>query len=71
MQSLHDGHKYRHQPLRLNVIVRSDRSTLDRILADQAGVAALFDGVWMHLVVIESDGVFRRSPSEGWVALSL
>jgi len=71
MQSLHDGHEYRHQPLRLNVIVRSDRSTLDRILADQAGVAALFDGVWMHLVVIESDGVFRRSPSEGWVALSL
>lgn len=68
MQSLHDGARWVHEPLRLSVFVEASAPAIDGILAKHAHVRALVEHGWLHLFRLEDDAVWRRDRA-GWSAL--
>ena len=54
LQSLHDGTEWRHEPLRLTVIIEADRTAIDGVLEKHPEVRQLFENGWIHLIAIES-----------------
>jgi uncharacterized protein YbcC (UPF0753/DUF2309 family) len=55
-QSVHDGDTLRHAAERLSVIIAADTADIDTILSRHAGVAALFDNGWLHLLTLDTTG---------------
>ncbi|UHC20064.1 DUF2309 domain-containing protein (plasmid) [Methylobacterium currus] len=55
-QSVHDGGAYVHEPLRLSVCVEAPREAITDVLRRHAGVRALFDHRWLHLLALDQDG---------------
>jgi uncharacterized protein YbcC (UPF0753/DUF2309 family) len=55
-QSVHDGERYVHEPLRLTVCIEAPREAMTEILARHADVRALFDNGWMHLFALDDEG---------------
>jgi uncharacterized protein YbcC (UPF0753/DUF2309 family) len=55
-QSVHDGKRFVHEPMRLNVVIEAPRSEIERIVAKHASVRELVDNGWVQLFVIENDG---------------
>lgn len=71
LQSIHDGQRFVHEPLRLSVFIEAPEHAIEAILAKHAHVRALVINQWLHLLRIESASgqVYRRSPSGEYVAL--
>ena len=65
-QSVHDGERLVHEPLRLAVCIAAPRTAIDAVLAKHPAVAALFDNRWLHLFALETDGTYRRTGSAAW-----
>ena len=73
MQSLHDGSKWQHTPLRLSVFIEAPKAAIDSIIAKHALVRQLVHNQWLHLFQIESkadkpgsqSSVSRRT-ERGW-----
>lgn len=55
-QAIHDGEKFQHEPLRLNVMIEAPREAMNNILAKHAGVKDLCDNGWIQLLAIDEDG---------------
>ena len=55
-QSVHDGREWRHEPLRLAVIVEAPAESIDKVLAKHKDVANLVANGWIHLFVMAKDG---------------
>jgi len=55
-QSVHDGERYVHQPLRLSVCIEAPREAMTEVLQRHEGVRALFDNRWMHLFALDAAG---------------
>ncbi len=55
-QSVHDGERYAHDPLRLSVCIEAPREAMSDILARHDGVRALFDNGWLHLFALDEAG---------------
>jgi len=56
IQSVHDGREWRHEPLRLAVIVEAPALSIDKVLAKHRHVSDLVANGWIHLFVMEKDG---------------
>ncbi|MBU6372405.1 MAG: DUF2309 family protein [Alphaproteobacteria bacterium] len=69
-QSVHDGEKLMHDPLRLSVCVEAPREAMSAILERHPGVRALFDNRWLHLFALDDQGqmVWRYAGDLAWVA---
>ena len=69
-QSVYDGTRYAHDPLRLTVCVEAPREAIDEILARHSGVQALFDNRWLHLLVLDALGQpeWRYEAATRWTA---
>jgi uncharacterized protein YbcC (UPF0753/DUF2309 family) len=67
-QSLHDGERWMHEPLRLSVFIEAPRADIDTILARHTSVQELVDNQWLHLFALEAEGtvILRRHPRGGW-----
>ena len=65
-QSLHDGHRLRHTPLRLSVFIEAPAEAIQRVVSKHAVVAHLIDHEWLHLHRIAPDGVSYRLLHERW-----
>lgn len=64
LQSLHDGERWVHAPLRLAVFIEASQDAIERVLAKHAKVRELVDNEWLHLFQLDADGravVARRS----------
>jgi uncharacterized protein YbcC (UPF0753/DUF2309 family) len=48
-QSLHDGHRWIHTPLRLSVYIEASRERIETILRKHAKVRDLAEKGWVHL----------------------
>lgn len=48
-QSLHDGEKWVHEPLRMTAIIDAPRHSIERVLATREEVRRLVDNGWLHL----------------------
>lgn len=57
LQSLHDGERWMHPPLRLGVFIEAPRDAIDRVLAKHTKVFELVDNEWLHL--FQLDGAER------------
>ncbi len=55
-QSVHDGSRLQHDPLRLSVIVEAPREAMSEILTRHPGVCELFDNGWLHLIAMDDEG---------------
>jgi len=56
LQSLHDGTRWRHEPLRLNVFIEAERSAIESILSKQPGVLELVENGWVNLFAMDGSG---------------
>ena len=67
LQSLHDGERWVHAPLRLGVFIEASRPAIDRVLSKHPKVRELVDNEWIHLFQLDATerAVFART-SAGW-----
>ncbi len=67
LQSLNDGERWVHSPLRLAVFIEAPRPALDQVLAKQPKVRELVDNEWLHLFQLDAAErtVFARR-KDGW-----
>ncbi|SFI57887.1 hypothetical protein SAMN05216206_2454 [Pseudomonas guineae] len=70
-QSLHNGKRWVHRPLRLTVIIDAPQSLIDNVIAEHSAVRDLVINGWLHLLRIDGDCVNRleRRTPEGWQSL--
>ncbi len=64
IQSVHDGEKFVHEPLRLSVYLAAPRHEIEKIIAKHVVVRELVDHEWLHLLHIDdqTNTVSRRAP---------
>jgi uncharacterized protein YbcC (UPF0753/DUF2309 family) len=68
LQSLHDGQRWVHTPLRLSVFLEAPREAIDRVLARHERVRQLVENGWLHLFQIDAtEGVVWRRARSGWM----
>lgn len=70
-QSVHDGERYAHDPLRLSVCVEAPRGAMSDVLGRHANVRALFDNGWLHLFALDETGrmAWRYDGDLQWSAM--
>lgn len=70
-QSVHDGEKFLHEPLRLNVFIAAPLAAMSEIIMGHTMVRELVDNQWLHLWAIDDQGqVSHRYHRDGeWTAL--
>ncbi|MFZ6800045.1 YbcC family protein [Undibacterium sp. Di24W] len=69
-QSLHDGERWVHEPLRLTVVIDAPQAAIETVINKHAVVKQLLDNGWLHLWRFKSVG-FERYELGAWSALSL
>lgn len=52
-QSVHDGNKFVHDPLRLSVFIEAPREEIELIITNHEVVRQLVDNEWLHLIHID------------------
>jgi uncharacterized protein YbcC (UPF0753/DUF2309 family) len=71
LQSLNDGERWMHTPLRLAAFIEAPRTAIDRVLAKHGKVRELVDNEWIHLfqldateraIVARRHGTWRPTP---------
>ncbi len=60
LQSVHDGKRFVHEPLRLNVFIEAPQIAIEAVLRKHANVRALVENNWLHLHALQTDGGIRR-----------
>jgi uncharacterized protein YbcC (UPF0753/DUF2309 family) len=70
-QSVHDGERYVHEPLRLSICIEAPREAITEILKRHDAVRALFDNRWLHLFALDDTGrmTWRYGGDLRWDAL--
>ncbi len=69
-QSVHDGQRWVHEPLRLTVVIDAPASAIEAIIARHAVVRQLLDNGWLHLWRYD-DRQLRCYNAGQWQALGL
>ena len=72
LQSLHDGNRWVHEPLRLNVFLEAPRQEIDRIIAKHELVRELVENRWLFLYQIddEHESIHQRLTDGQWQQMS-
>lgn len=70
-QSVHDGEKLVHEPLRLTVAVEAPKEAISDILRRHPQVSALFENGWLALITIDDQGqlAWRYRNDGTWEAM--
>ena len=55
-QSVHDGQRFIHEPVRLNVFIAAPIDAINAVIAKHPSVRELVDNQWLHLFAIDDDG---------------
>ena len=55
-QSVHDGKRFMHEPLRLNVFIEAPEAEMDRLIAKHETVRHLVENGWVHLHALADEG---------------
>jgi uncharacterized protein YbcC (UPF0753/DUF2309 family) len=67
-QSLHDGQRWVHEPLRLTVVIDAPAPAIERVIGQHAVVRQLLDNGWLHLWRYDGDALLRYAAG-CWQAL--
>jgi len=66
-QTIHDGEKLMHEPLRLTVMIEAPKEAITDVLERHPEVGALFDNGWLHLFALDDGRVTGRyRPGGEW-----
>lgn len=68
MQSLHDGNKWMHEPLRLSVYIDAPRNAIAKVVAENEVVRQLIDNEWLFCFRWDSNGSVERFIKQTWQA---
>lgn len=70
-QSVHDGERFIHEPLRLSVCIEAPRDAMAEILERHPDVRALFDNRWLYLFALDDAGrmAWRYTGDLGWAPI--
>jgi len=70
-QSVHDGERYQHEPLRLKVVIEAPIDAMNGILDKHPDVRALCDNGWVRLLAMDDAGRISHRYSGGlkWEAI--
>ncbi|MGK0285609.1 MAG: hypothetical protein ACI9GM_000648 [Salibacteraceae bacterium] len=55
-QAVHDGNKYQHEPIKLNVIIEAPKEAMNAVLKKHSSVKDLCDNGWLYLLAMGEDG---------------
>ncbi len=55
-QSVHDGQRFVHEPVRLNVFIAAPIEAMNAVIANHQGVRELVDNQWLHLFALDESG---------------
>ncbi|MHB8543018.1 MAG: YbcC family protein [Leptospirales bacterium] len=67
LQSLHDGKRWVHEPLRLNVFIEAPQDPIDDVISRHDLVRELIENEWLYFFRIEGDGsIYRRGIDRQW-----
>lgn len=66
LQSLHDGTRWIHEPLRLSVYLEAPQQAIDAIIERHGLVQQLVDNQWLHIFRIDGSAVYRRVAAGSW-----
>ncbi|WP_291863746.1 DUF2309 domain-containing protein [Bradyrhizobium sp.] len=59
-QSVHDGTRFVHEPLRLNVFIEAPEDALNRVIEAHTSVRQLFENGWVSLFALAGEGGAMR-----------
>lgn len=59
-QSVHDGSRLAHEPVRLNAFIEAPAAAIERVLQTHGGIRDLVENRWLHLFQIGHDGRVNR-----------
>jgi uncharacterized protein YbcC (UPF0753/DUF2309 family) len=67
-QSVHDGERPAHEPVRLNVVIEAPVDAMNAVIARHEGVRALLDHGWLHLYAMDEGGAvaFKYAKGLAW-----
>lgn len=66
-QSVHDGTRVVHEPLRLHVLIEAEEEAIEAVLRRHPAVRELIAHGWVHLFSLGNEGITRYVGS-GWIA---
>ena len=67
MQSLHDGERWVHTPLRLSVFIEAPLDAINTVVARHESVRQLVENKWLHLFAYGPDGqIYRYWGDKAW-----
>lgn len=69
-QSLHDGERWMHEPLRLTVVIDAPQTAIEAVIGKHEVIRQLLDNGWLHLWRFEAAGLARYARG-CWLALDL
>lgn len=67
-QSLHDGQRWMHEPLRLTVVIAAPAARIEAVIERHTTVRHLVEHGWLHLWRLDADTVYRYAAGQ-WHAL--
>jgi uncharacterized protein YbcC (UPF0753/DUF2309 family) len=68
MQSVHDGRKWMHEPLRLHVVIEAPKARIEAVLAKHFSIRQLVENGWVLLFCLAEDGSALRYVAErDWI----
>ena len=72
LQSLHNGERWVHEPLRLNVFIEAPKSEMDRIIAKHELVRELVENRWLFLFQMDDKhgSIHLRNAGKKWQKIS-
>ncbi len=70
LESIHDGARYRHDPVRLLSVVAAPRERIDTILNRHDNVMQLAVNGWIHLVALDDGTFYRFTSHKTWQAIT-
>jgi uncharacterized protein YbcC (UPF0753/DUF2309 family) len=66
LQSVHDGNRWIHEPVRLHAVVEAPRLRIDAVLSKNEGVRHLAEHGWVLLFAREDESLYRYEPGGVW-----
>ena len=69
-QSLHDGKRWMHEPLRLTVVIDAPQEAIDAVICKHAVLQQLLNNGWLHLWRFDVSGLLQYALGE-WCPIGL
>lgn len=66
LQSVHDGRRWMHQPLRLSVFIEAPREMIETVIGNHELVKTLLDNQWLYLYRLD-EGLAERYDRGAWL----